>query len=78
MVWAGITFNGVTDIVILPQKTSFDEDFYIKNILPIVKIDGNRLIGSDFTFQQDGAKATLELIKKPSKRWYFRLDIGFL
>ena len=56
MVWAGITFNGVTDIVILPQKMSFDADFYIENVLPIVKKDGNRLIGLDFTFQQDGAK----------------------
>jgi hypothetical protein len=68
MVWAGITFNGVTDIVILPQKTSFDADFYIANVLPIVKKDGNRLIGPDFTFQQDGAKphtsgATIEAIK---------------
>ena len=56
MVWAGITFQGVTDIVILPQKTSFDAAFYIKNVLPIVKRDGNRLIGPHFTFQQEGAK----------------------
>ena len=56
MVWAGITFNGVSDIVILPQKMSFDADFYIENVLPIVKKDGNRLIGPDFTFQRDGAK----------------------
>jgi len=56
MIWAGITFNGVTDIVILPQKMSFDAVFYIENVLPIVKRDGNRLIVPDFTFQQDGAK----------------------
>ena len=31
MVWAGITFNGVTDIVILLQKMTFDADFYIEN-----------------------------------------------
>ena len=68
MVWAGITFNEVTDVVILPQKTSFDADFYIENVLPIVKRDGNRLIGPDFTFQQDLAKhrtskVTTEAIK---------------
>ena len=46
MVWAGINFNGVTYIVILPQKMSFNDDFYIKNVLPIVKRDENRLNGS--------------------------------
>ena len=56
MVWAGITFNGVTYIVILPQKMSFNADFYIKNVLPIVNRDENRLIGPKFTFQQDVAK----------------------
>ena len=39
----------------LPQKSSFDAVFYVKNVLPIVKRDGNILIGSDCTFQQDGA-----------------------
>ena len=68
MVWAGITFNGVTEIVILPQKTTFNAEFYIENVLPIVKRDGNKLIGPNFTFQQDGArphtsKATMEAIK---------------
>ena len=68
MVWAGITYRGVTDVVILPQKTSFDANFYIQKILPIVKKDGNRLIGPDFTFQQNGSKshtsrATIEAIE---------------
>ena len=40
----------------MPQKTSFDAAYYIKNVLPIVKRDGNRLIGPDFTFQPDGTK----------------------
>ena len=56
MVWAGITFNGVADIVILLQKMTSDADFYIENVLTVVKRDGNRLIGTNFTFQQDGAK----------------------
>jgi len=68
MLWAGITFNGVTNIVILPQKMPFDADFYIEKVFPIVNRDGNRLIGPNFTFQQDGAKphtskATIEAIK---------------
>ena len=59
IVWIGITFNGVTEFVSLPQKTTLDEEFYIENVLPIVKSGGNmisdqaqfhlstRLIGSD-------------------------------
>ena len=52
----------------MPQKTSFDASFYIENALAIVKRDGNRLIRSDFTSQQDGAKphtsgTTIELIQ---------------
>ena len=49
-------FRGVTDIVILPQKTSFDVSVYIKNLLTILNRNGSKLIGTDFTFQQDGAK----------------------
>ena len=68
MVWSGITFQGVAHIVILPPKTSFDAAFYINNV-PIVKRDGNRLIGPDFIFQQDGAKphtsrTTIETIER--------------
>ena len=49
MVWAEITFQRVTDIVILPQKTSFDAAFFVKSVLPISK---TRLIGPDFTFKR--------------------------
>ena len=27
MVWIGVTFSGLTQVVILPQKTTFDSDF---------------------------------------------------
>ena len=36
-------------------KTSFNSGFYIKNVLPIIKRDGKRLIGPKFILQQDGA-----------------------
>ena len=52
----GLTYNGPTQIVVLPEKTSFNEDFYIKKVLPIVKREGIKLIGEDFIYQQDGAK----------------------
>ena len=55
MVWLGMTWNGFTSLVVLPPKMSFNSDFYIKNVLPIVSRDGKRLIGTNFIFQQDGA-----------------------
>lgn len=55
MVWLGVTWNGFTSLVVLPPKTSFNSDFYSKEVLPIVKRDGTRLIGPKFIFQQDGA-----------------------
>jgi len=69
MVWIGVTFSGLTQLVILPQKTTFDSDFYVEKVLPIVKRDGIQLIGENFIFQQDGAKPhtsgqTMEAIEK--------------
>jgi len=55
MIWIGLTFNGPTQIAVLPPKTSFDSNFYINKCIPIVKRDGLKLIGPDFVFQQDGA-----------------------
>ena len=57
MIWCGITYNGVSEVVVLPSKKSFTADFYIEEIIPIIKRDGNRLIGDDFVFQQDGASS---------------------
>ena len=51
-----MTWIGFTSLVVLPSKKSFDSDFYIKNVLRIVKRDGTRLIEPKFIFQQDGAK----------------------
>ena len=68
MIWVGITFNGATRIVVLPKDKSFDSDFYIEKVLPIVKRDGSKLIGDDFLYQQDGApchtsKKSMDAIK---------------
>ena len=30
MVWIGVNFSGLTQVVILPQKTTFDSDFYVE------------------------------------------------
>ena len=47
--------NGPTEVVALTYKKTLDSKFYCKNVLPIVKRNGNALIGNNFTFQQDGA-----------------------
>jgi len=52
MVWLGMTWNGFTSLVVLPPKTSFDSDFYTKNVLPLVKRDGLRLIGPKFSYKK--------------------------
>jgi hypothetical protein len=69
MVWVGLTWNGPTEAVFLPTKTSFNHHFYRNQVLPRVKRDGLNLIGKYFWFQQDGASphtcpATLDLIEK--------------
>ena len=48
MVWVGLTFHGETRPIFLPEKTSFDTDFYIKNVLSKAKEDGIRLLGQNF------------------------------
>ena len=56
MVWVGMTFNGITEVVVLPPKTSFNTDFYVSHVIPIARRDGIKLLGNDFVFQQDGAR----------------------
>ena len=43
MVWVGLAFNGKYKVVILLANESFNGDFYVKNVLPIVNRDGRKL-----------------------------------
>jgi len=54
MVWLGACYNGVTRPVIIEEGT-VNHEVYIQQILPIALEDGKKLIGDEFTFQQDGA-----------------------
>jgi transposase len=68
MVWVGLAYNGKCKIVVLPPKQTFTANFYVENVLPIVNREGRKLIGDNFTFQQDGATShtaeiTIETIK---------------
>jgi hypothetical protein len=56
MVWLGACFVGVTRPVII-EKGTIDHQRYINEILPIALKDGTKLMGNEFTFQQDGAPA---------------------
>ena len=68
MAWSGLTFQGRHRHFAL--KTSIDAALYIKNVLHIVKRDGNRLIELEFTFQQDGAIHTrVEQRSRQLKAW---------
>ncbi|CAF4861299.1 unnamed protein product, partial [Rotaria socialis] len=47
--------KGITPLVILDKGTT-DHARYIKEVLPVALKYGNKIFGSDWTFQQDGAK----------------------
>ena len=34
MVWIGVNFSGLIQVVILTQKTTLDSDFYVEKVLP--------------------------------------------
>ena len=55
MVWLGVGSKGVSPLVIF-EKETVDYDRYIKEVLPVALKFGNDTFGSDWTFQQDGAK----------------------
>jgi hypothetical protein len=54
MVWLGACHQGVTRPVIIENGT-VNANRYIAEILPVALKDGRKLLGNEFTFQQDGA-----------------------
>jgi len=55
MVWLGVCSKGLTPLVIFDEGT-LDHERYIKEVLPVAKKYGDEVFGSDWTYQQDGAK----------------------
>ena len=55
MVWLGACSKGVTPLVIF-QDGTVDHARYIKEVLPVALKYGNHVFGSNWTFQQDGAR----------------------
>ncbi|CAF3169579.1 unnamed protein product [Rotaria sp. Silwood2] len=79
MVWLGACAAGLTTPVILENGT-MDAGVYINEVLPIALECGDKMLGSDWTYQQDGARPhthhlTQEWCAKhfpdfiPKKRW---------
>ena len=56
MAWLGVCYNGVTRPIIIEDGT-INHQRYIKKILPVALKNGQKLMGEEFTFQQDGAPA---------------------
>ncbi|CAF1940983.1 unnamed protein product [Rotaria magnacalcarata] len=55
MVWLGACAEGLTTSVILENGT-MDAEVHINEVLPIALECGDRMLGSDWSYQQDGAR----------------------
>lgn len=55
MVWLAACSKGVSPLVILNEGT-VDHAVYIEKVLPVALKYGNKVFGSDWVFQQDGAR----------------------
>ncbi|CAF3681109.1 unnamed protein product [Rotaria socialis] len=55
MVWLGACADSLTTLVILENGT-MDAEVYINEVLPIALECGDKMLGDDCTYQQDGAR----------------------
>ena len=55
MVWLGTYSKGITPLVNLNGGT-VDHAVYVEKVFPVALKYGNQVLGSDWIFQQDGAK----------------------
>ena len=63
MVWLGACSKGTTPLVILNEGT-IDHAVCIEKVLPVALKYGNEVLGSDWIFQQDGAKPHLHYLAR--------------
>lgn len=54
MVWLGASAKGLTKLIIF-EKGTVNTDVYLTEVLPIVKKYGDKNLGADWIYQQDGA-----------------------
>ena len=55
MIWLGGCSKGLAPLVILDEGT-VDHTVYVEKVLPVAFKYGNQVFGSDWIFQQDGAR----------------------
>ena len=55
MVWLDACSKGITSLVIFNEGT-IDHGVYIEKVLPVALKYGNEVLGSEWIFQQNGAK----------------------
>ena len=55
MFWLGVCSKSVSPLVIF-EKGTRDHARYIEEVLPVALKYGNKVLGNEWTFQQDGAK----------------------
>ncbi|CAF2752241.1 unnamed protein product [Rotaria sp. Silwood2] len=55
MAWLGVCAEGLTESMIIEDET-MDAERYINDVLPIALKSGDRMLGDNWTYQQDGAK----------------------
>jgi len=55
LVWLGVCGEGLTAPVIMEDGT-MDAERYIDEVLPIALKSGNKMLGNNWTYQQDGAR----------------------
>ena len=55
MIWLDMCGQGLTEPVILEDGT-MDHERYIDEVLPIALKSGNKMLGNNWTYQQDGAQ----------------------
>ena len=65
LVWLGVCGEGLTPPVIIEDRT-IDAERYIDEILPIALKSDNKMLGKDWTYQQDGARPQTHRF---SKKW---------
>jgi hypothetical protein len=71
MVSAGICFGGKGRLHFVPEKVKVNADFYVKDLLPKLIEDCNRLLPNGYIFQQDGAPAHISRLAQEwiGQRW---------
>ena len=63
MEWLGVCGEGLTSPVILEDGT-MDAERYIEEILPVALKCGNKMLGNNWTYQQDGARSHIHSLSQ--------------